>query len=96
MPLNLLIRNNFNGDFIQVKNIEEIEPGAFINIDWNNKKLMLPYSPRKGFLSFSDRKWEWRYKIDKMANIDEESPILYENIKSAKYIKHECYISENE
>ena len=44
IKLNLVIRNNINGDYSIVKNITEIEPGSFINIEWNNKKLMLPFS----------------------------------------------------
>ena len=95
IPLNLSIRNNINGDFMLLKNIDEIQPGAFINIDWNKKKLMLPYSLRKGFISFSDRKWEWRYNFDNEGNLDESRPILYENVKSDKYIKHDCLVSKN-
>ena len=48
--LDLVIRNNINGDFSIVKKISELKPGAFINIDWNKKKLMLPYSLRKDYI----------------------------------------------
>ena len=44
--LDLVMRNNFNGDFSKVEKISELKPGAFININWNKKKLMLPYSLR--------------------------------------------------
>ena len=38
------MRNNIRGDFSIVEKISELKPGAFININWNKKKLMLPYS----------------------------------------------------
>ena len=41
------MRNNINGDFSIVEKISELKPGAFININLNNKKLMLPYSLEK-------------------------------------------------
>ena len=41
------MRNNINGDFSKVEKISELKPGAFININWNKKKLMLPYSLEK-------------------------------------------------
>ena len=49
------MRNNINGDFSIVKKISELMPGAFININWNKKKLMLPYSLRKDYISFTDK-----------------------------------------
>ena len=49
------MRNNINGDFSIVEKISELKPGAFININWNNKKLMLPYSLRKDYISFTDK-----------------------------------------
>ena len=39
--LNLVMRNNINGDFSLVEKLSELKPGAFININWNKKKLML-------------------------------------------------------
>ena len=42
--LNLVMRNNINGDLSIVEKISDLKPGAFINIDWNKTKLMLPYS----------------------------------------------------
>ena len=59
------MRNNINGDFSIVKKISELKPGAFININWNKKKLMLPYSLRKDYISFTDKKWDWRYQFNK-------------------------------
>ena len=90
MKLELVIRNNINGDFSVVKNISEIKPGALINIDWDGKKLMLPYSLRKEYLSFTDKKWDWRYQIDKDGLVKEKNPILYELKPSGVINKHNC------
>tara|TARA_B100000927_G_scaffold254691_1_gene221067 strand:+ start:171 stop:524 length:354 start_codon:yes stop_codon:yes gene_type:complete len=88
--LDLNIRNNINGDFKKVEKIADILPGSFININWNNKKLMLPYSQRKGFISFSDLKWDWRYKYNENGEINEKEPILYELISKSESIEHKC------
>ncbi len=91
--LDLIIRNNLNGDFATLENISDIKPGAFINISWNNKKLMLPYSPRVGFISFSDKKWDFRYKFKDSTKINEEEPLLYELMSNGKFITHECILN---
>ena len=92
--LNLVIRNNLNGDFAEVEEISEIRPGAFINISWNNKNLMLPYSPRRGSISFSDKKWDFRYNFNESQNINDGEPLLYELLPNGKYITHECIIKK--
>ena len=92
--LDLVIRNNINGDYSIVKNISEIKPGAFINIDWNGKKLMLPYSPRKYFLSFTDNKWDWRYQINPDDSVSDNNPTLYELLPSGVIKEHICQIKE--
>ena len=92
--LDLVIRNNINGDFSIVKTISEIEPGAFINIDWNKKKLMLPYSLRKDYLSFTDRKWDWRYEINQEGLVKDKNPILYELLPSGVIKDHICQLGE--
>ena len=92
--LDLVIRNNINGDFLIVKSISEIEPGAFINIDWGGKKLMLPYSLRNDFLSFTDKKWDWRYQINQNGLVNEKNPILYELLPSGVIKEHICQIGE--
>ena len=90
--LNLIIRNNLNGDFAAVENLTDIKPGAFINISWNKKKLMLPYSPRVGSVSFSDKKWDFRYNFKENIKINEDEPLLYELLSNGKYITHECTV----
>ena len=86
----MILRNNLNGNFSQVENISQVKPGAFANINWNKRELMLPLSPRKGFLSFSDKKWDWRYNIDKEGVINEKEPILFELLTSGQYVEHKC------
>ena len=94
IKLDLVIRNNINGDYSIVKTISEIKPGAFINIDWNGKKLMLPYSLRKDYLSFTDRKWDWRYQINQGGWVKDKSPILYELLPSGVIKDHICQLGE--
>ena len=84
------MRNNINGDFSIVEKISELKPVAFININWNKKNLMLPYSPRKDYISFSDKKWDWRYQLDKDGSSDINNPTLYESLPSGKVKPHYC------
>tara|TARA_Y100000589_G_scaffold230186_1_gene217590 strand:+ start:279 stop:533 length:255 start_codon:yes stop_codon:yes gene_type:complete len=83
-----------NGDFVKVDNLTDIKPGGFINISWNKKNLMLPYSPRVGFISFSDRKWDFRYNYKDSLNINQEEPLLYELLPNGKYITHKCILKK--
>ena len=91
--LNIIIRNNINGDFNIVENLRDIKPGAFINISWNKKNLMLPYSPRAGLISFSDKKWDFRYNLKENIKIKDDEPLLYELLSNGKYITHECILN---
>ena len=84
------MRNNINGDFSIVKNISELKPGAFINIYWNKKKLMLPYSLRKDYISFTDRKWDWRYQLNTDGSPDINNPSLLELLPSGEVKAHFC------
>lgn len=88
----MVFRNNINGDFSIIEDLSEVKTGAFVTLDWDKKKLMLPYSPIKKSLSFSDKKWDWRYEYSKEGIINEKEPILYELLPSGKYIKHKCEI----
>ena len=91
--LNLTIRNNINGDFSLVKDIKEIRPGAFININWQENNLMLPYYPRANFISFSDKKWEWRYSINDDGKVNDNNPVFYEVLPFGKLIEHKCHLT---
>ncbi len=88
------MRNNINGDFSIIKSISEIKAGAFININWNMKKLMLPLSLRKDYISFTDRKWDWRYTLNKNGFPNSENPTLYEIMPSGEIKKHLCHKEE--
>ena len=86
----MVIRNNINGDFSIVNSLSEIKPGAFINIDWDEKKLMLPLSLRRDSLSFSDKKWEWRYKLNKDGTLNIKDPNLYELTTNGEIKEYLC------
>tara|TARA_Y100001968_G_C19181076_1_gene630441 strand:+ start:366 stop:536 length:171 start_codon:yes stop_codon:yes gene_type:complete len=51
---------------------------------------MLPYSLRKNYLSFADRKWDWRYQITKEGIVKEKNPKLYELQPSGSIKEHIC------
>ncbi len=90
-----MIRNNINGDFSIIEKISELKPGAFITINWNKKNLMLPYSLRKDYISFTDRKWDWRYKLNKDGTPNMDHPSLYELLPSGKIKTHFCESEDN-
>jgi len=94
IELDLVIRNNIKGDFSIVKTLSEIKPGSFININWNNKKLMLPYSLRKDVVSFTDKKWDWRYQINRNGLVEDENPTLFEIKPSGAIKEHKCQIEK--
>ena len=73
--LKAIIRNNLNGDFSIVTDLEKVDQGAFVVLDWRDISLMLPVSFQKGEISFTDRKWLWSYQ-DNKRGLHEESPIL--------------------
>ena len=90
------MRNNINGDFSIVEKISELKPGAFININWNKKKLMLPYSLRKDYISFTDKKWDWRYNFNKEdGSLNIDNPSLNELLPSGEIKTHFCEIEDN-
>ena len=63
--LTAVIRNNLNGDFAITDDLENIDKGAFIVLNWRNKNLMLPVSFKFGEISFTDKKWLWSYKDER-------------------------------
>ena len=89
------MRNNINGDFSIVEKISELKPGAFININWNKITLMLPYSLRKDYISFTDKKWDWRYSLNQNSSPIMENPALYELLPSGEIKKHLCKLNED-
>ena len=89
------MRNNINGDFSIIKKISELKPGAFININWNKKNLMLPYYLRKDYISFTDKKWDWRYQLNKDGFPNMNNPSLYELLPSGEIKTHFCESEDN-
>ena len=63
--LTAVIRNNLNGDFALTNDLENIDKGAFIVLDWRDINLMLPVSFKVGDISFTDKKWLWSYQDKK-------------------------------
>ena len=92
--LELVIRNTINGDFSIIEKLSELKPGGFININWNKKELMLPYSLRQDYISFTDKKWDWRYQLNNDGLPDMENPTLYELMPSGEIKNHLCKIEE--
>ena len=60
--LTAVIRNNLNGDFAITNDLENIDKGAFIVLNWRDINLMLPVSFKVGDISFTDKKWFWSYQ----------------------------------
>ena len=63
--LTAVIRNNLNGDFTLTYDLEKIDKGAFIVLNWRDNNLMLPVSFKLGDISFTDKKWFWSYQDEK-------------------------------
>ncbi len=93
--LEMVIRNNINGDYTIINSLSEIKAGAFININWNKKKLMLPFSLKKDSLSFTDKKWEWKYTLNQDGYPNFENPTLYELLPSGELKENLCHLIEN-
>ena len=55
---------------------------------------MLPYSLRKDYLSFTDRKWDWRYQINQEGLVQDKNPILHELLPSGIIKDHICKLGE--
>ena len=55
---------------------------------------MLPYSLRKDYLSFTDRKWDWRYQINQEGVVEDKNPILYELLPSGLINDHICQLGQ--
>ena len=63
--LTAVIRNNLNGDFAITNDLENIDKGAFVVLNWRDINLMLPVSFKVGEISFTDKKWLWSYMDEK-------------------------------
>ena len=87
--LNATIRNNLNGDFMVVNDLENIDKGAFVTLEWDGINLMLPVSFKVGEISFTDKKWLWSYQdIDNGLRI--ENPRFAQVLPSGQILEHKC------
>ena len=90
--LTATIRNNINGDFALTTNLEMIDQGAFVVLDWERITLMLPVSFQQGEISFTDRKWLWSYQ-DNEVGLHPDTPRLAQRLQSGEIIEHECKVA---
>ena len=83
------IRNNLNGNFEVINDLEKIDQGAFVVLDWKDISLMLPVSFQKGEISFTDRKWLWSYQ-DNEQGLHEDYPRLAQLLPNGEIVEHRC------
>ena len=90
--LAVTIRNNLNGDFEVINDLEKIDKGAFVVLDWKDLSIMLPVSFKSGDISFTDKKWLWSYQDEKIG-LHDESPRLAQLMPNGKIKDYECHVS---
>ena len=56
---------------------------------------MLPYSLRKDYLSFTDKKWDWKYPINQNGLVIDKNPTLSELKPSGVIKEYICEIGKN-
>ena len=93
--LTATIRNNLNGDFAIVDNLEKVDEGAFVVLNWDPLELMLPVSFQKGSISFTDKKWLWSYQ-DREKGLHEDKPRFAHLLPNGEVVEHECILYEIE
>tara|TARA_Y100001968_G_C19352374_1_gene715338 strand:- start:707 stop:1075 length:369 start_codon:yes stop_codon:yes gene_type:complete len=87
--LTAVIRNNLNGNFELTNDLESIDKGAFVVLDWRNLHLMLPVSFKVGEISFTDKKWLWSYQ-DKKNGLRMDTPRLAQIMPSGEIQEFSC------
>ncbi len=90
--LKATIRNNLNADFSVVTDLEKIDSGAFVILEWKEISLMLPVSFQKGEISFTDRKWLWSYQ-DNENGLHEENPRFAQRLPNGNIVEHQCKLA---
>ena len=55
---------------------------------------MLPYFIKKDYLSFTDKKWEWKYQINRDDLVIDKNPTLSELQPSGIIKEHTCEIGK--
>ena len=56
---------------------------------------MLPYSLKKDYISFADKKWDWRYQLNKDGSLNINNPSLSEILPSGEIKTHFCETNNN-
>ena len=87
--LNAVIRNNLNGDFTITNDLENIDKGAFIVLNWRDINLMLPVSFKVGDISFTDKKWLWSYQ-DKKNGLRMDEPRFAQLLPNGEIQEFSC------
>ena len=87
--LTAVIRNNLNGDFAVTDDLENIDKGAFVVLNWRDINLMLPVSFKVGEISFTDKKWLWSYK-DEREGLRLSEPRLAKVLPDGKIQEFSC------
>ena len=83
------IRNNLNGNFELTQDLENIDKGAFVVINWRDQNLMLPITFNIGEITFSDKKWLWSYQNNKNGLIA-ENPRLAQSLPNGQVKEYSC------
>ncbi len=87
--LTAVIRNNLNGDFALTNDLEKIDKGAFIVLNWRDINLMLPVSFKVGDISFTDKKWLWSYQ-DKKNGLRIDQPRFAQILPNGEIQEFSC------
>ena len=87
--LTAVIRNNLNGDFAITNDLENIDKGAFIVLNWRDINLMLPVSFKVGDISFTDKKWLWSYQ-DKKNGLRMDNPRFAQLLPNGEIQEFSC------
>ena len=87
--LTAVIRNNLNGDFALTDDLDNIDKGAFIVLNWRDVNLMLPVSFKVGEISFTDKKWLWSYQ-DKKNGLRMDHPRFAQLLTNGEIKEFSC------
>ena len=83
--------NNQNGDYEVIEDLEKLDKGAFVLINWKKERLMLPISFKANQINFTDKKWLWSYK-SKGKDLDLESPRLAKTNLNGSIVDYKCNV----
>ena len=87
--LTAVMRNNLNGDFALNNDLENIDKGAFIVLNWRDLNLMLPVSFKVGDISFTDKKWFWSFQ-DKEHGLRMDTPRFAQLLPNGEIKEFSC------